>query len=149
LLAAEERADALARCRRALRPGGVLLLDLPNLLRILKEYGGPAEHRAERDGRPVRLTRRHTVDYQRAAFITHEEYWESDESGTERLVLTMDHPYAITAFPDLAYLIRQAGLEDLRTYTSYSARTPEPLGPGRMIVAARRNGRSGSDSFQM
>jgi SAM-dependent methyltransferase len=138
LLTAEERVDALSRCWRALVPNGVLLLDLPNLLRILKEYSEPAERRAELGGRTIRLLRRHVVDYDRAAFITYEEYWQAEETGMERLALTLEHSYAVTAYPDLAFLIRQAGFEELRTYASYAARAPERLGPGRMIVAARR-----------
>lgn len=62
----EERADALAQCREVLRPRGLLVLDLPNLLRILFEYDGAATYERELNGRAVRLERRHRVEYDRA-----------------------------------------------------------------------------------
>ena len=134
--AGAERVDALRRCAAALRPGGLLCLDLPNLLRILFEYAGPLARISEVDGTPVRLERRHAVDYERGLFLTHEEYWVEAPSGAA-LAHRAAHPYTITVYPDLVAACEEAGLVALETYTSFSAREPEPLGPGRMIVVAR------------
>lgn len=133
----QERAEAFARAFRALRPGGCLFLDLPNLLRILKEWAGPFEHRAEIEGRPVTLIRRHEVDYHAARFTTLEEYMTTDEAGRE-VRLHKQHPYAITSLPELDFLLRGAGFGEIRTFGSYEARESEPVGRGRMMLVASR-----------
>jgi SAM-dependent methyltransferase len=130
-----ERADAFARAFHALRPGGLLVLDLPNLLRILRQWAGPFEHKSILDERPVTLTRHHEVDDHRAMFTTFEEYIYTDEAGRE-VRFHKEHPYAITSFPELEYLLREAGFDEIRTFGSYAAREVEPVGPGRMIIAA-------------
>ncbi|HEX6863531.1 MAG TPA: hypothetical protein VF414_11980, partial [Thermoanaerobaculia bacterium] len=123
-------------------PGGCLFLDLPNLLRILREWAGPFEHKAEIAGRPVTLIRRHEVSYHTATFTTLEEYVSTDGAGRE-LRLHKEHPYAITSFPELEFLLRGAGFEEIRTFGSYEAREAEPVGPGRMMLVASKPG----DSF--
>lgn len=137
LTAPRERADAAARAFRALRPGGLLLLDLPNLLRILKEWAGPFEHRSSLHGRPVALNRRHEVDYHRAIFTTFEEYSYIDGAGQE-VQFHKEHPYAITTYPELDFLLTQAGFRKIRTFGSFAAREAEPIGSGRMILAASK-----------
>jgi len=132
-----ERADAFARIFRALRPGGLLVLDLPNLLRILKEWAGTFEHRSILDERPVTLIRRHGVDYHRAIFTTFEEYIYTGGEGQE-VRFHKEHPYAITSFPELEYLLGEAGFGEIQTFGSFAARDVEPVGPGRMIVAASK-----------
>ena len=122
---------------RALRPGGMLFLDLPNLLHILKEYAGPGEFTATVRGRPARLIRRHEIDYHRAVFTTNEEYTYVDEAGEQQFYKA--HPYAITSYPELSYLLRSAGFESIGTYRSYSSREEEPLGTGRMMIVAKKS----------
>src|SRR5687767_8969485 len=63
LLTGDERATALARARRALRPAGTLFLDVPNFLWILANYRSPAEIRAAIPGGEVRLQRSHEIDF--------------------------------------------------------------------------------------
>lgn len=129
------RAAALAQCRRVMRTGGLLVLDLPNLLRILFEYGGPAVHEREVDGRTIRLERRHRIDHTRALFITDESYVVHEAAGAP-WTLRREHAYAITTWPELAHALTVAGFSTLRTFTSFEARAPEPLGPGRMLIVA-------------
>ena len=136
LLTPSQRSEALARCRAVLRPGGVLFLDLPNMLRILFEYAAPNALERRTEGRRILLERRHKLDYQRATFTTLEHYvvHEPDGSSWET---RQEHPYAITTWPELEHALHDASFDDLRTYTSYAARTIETLGPGRMLIAAR------------
>jgi SAM-dependent methyltransferase len=129
------RAAALAQCRGVLRPGGLLVLDLPNLLRILFEYGGPAIHEREMEGRTIRLERRHRLDYAEALFVTDEVYRVREASGAQ-WTLEREHPYAITTWPELAHALVAAGFGATRTFTSFDARVPEALGPGRMLIVA-------------
>jgi SAM-dependent methyltransferase len=130
-----ERADALRQCRRVLRPGGHLVLDLPNLLRILFEYGGPAEDERTVDGRYVQLTRRHRVDYARALFITDERFQVCEADG-RAWAREREHQYAIATYPELADALARAGFGACRTFSSFATRSPEPVGAGRMIIVA-------------
>lgn len=131
-----ERLEALRRCRRALRVGGLLVLDLPNLLRVLYEYAPQPERATERGGRRIAIVRRHAVDYDRALFVTFETYRVREPDGRE-WTHEREHPYAIVTFPELTWMLAAAGFGQVETYTSHDARAPEPLGPGRMIVTAR------------
>jgi SAM-dependent methyltransferase len=134
VVTATQRADALARCRRALRPGGVLVLDLPNLLRILHEYRAPREQQTEVDGRTIRLKRNHTIDYHAATFTTHDTYTVSEADGSS-WTAQRDHVYAITAWPDLEYLIRASGFQRVETFASVTDRVPGGVGV-RMVITA-------------
>lgn len=136
VLTPQARADALAQCRQALRWGGVILLDLPDLLRVLFIYGGAGHFDAEVDGRSIHLERQHAIDFHAATFTTHEIYTVRQPDGST-WKLEKDHPYAITSFPELAHQLEQAGFKDVRTYASHEARAPERLGSGRMIISAQ------------
>ena len=138
LLSSNARQDALRRCYRALEPGGVLFLDLPNLLRILLEYRGPGEFDAAMDGYQVHLTRRHEIDFHAAVFTTHEEYVLT-RPGEPESTFEAVHAYSILPYAVLKEALEAAGFADLRTFTSFEARTVERIGPGRMMVAARRS----------
>ena len=113
-----QRFDAFNRAHEALRKGGILFLDLPNLLRVLMEYGGPRAFTSEVDGRPVRLERRHEVDYHRAVFTTLETYAYLDDGGA----FTKVHPYAIVSYAELSYQLKQVGFDNIQTYRSHTSR---------------------------
>lgn len=165
LVTPERRADALRRCREALRPGGVLLLDVPHYLWILYHYRPPRDVWAEWRGRPVRLRREHEVDTGAATFTTRETYAVFEEgaevgpvgaevgpeagAGRERhgsrapsplFEHQMVHVYAMITYPELVVALERAGFDRPATFSSYAARDPEPLEGERMMVAARRAG---------
>ena len=135
VLTATDRAAALRRCRQALRPDGILVLDLPNLLRVLYEYREPDDRRVEVEGSVIHLRRRHVVDYHAATLTTHETYTVMQPNG-DSWVVEKDHVYAITALPDLTYLVRQAGFDQLEVFGSMAERVPTRAG-GRLILVAR------------
>jgi SAM-dependent methyltransferase len=142
ILSSADRQDALQRCHRALAAGGVLFLDLPNLLRILFEYRGSGQFEAEMGEYQVHLERRHEVDFHAAVFTTHEEYTlirEGQPAGTFEAV----HPYAILPYPALEEAAKAAGFVDIRTFTRFESRSVERIGPNRMMMAARRAGGRG------
>jgi SAM-dependent methyltransferase len=62
LLSAGVRADALRRVRRALRPGGVVVLEGPNFEWILDHYRQPQPNEAMVEGVRVRRVPRHDID---------------------------------------------------------------------------------------
>jgi SAM-dependent methyltransferase len=142
LLTGGDRADALRRCHRALAPRGVLLLDVPNFLWILRNYRAPTPLVGMLHGSQVTLTRRHEVDYDRAIFRTVDEYvLDAVQGGGSRL--SKSHDYAMTSPPELRHLLADAGFVDIRSYNGYDARRAEPLKEGgRILLSARKPGRA-------
>jgi SAM-dependent methyltransferase len=140
LLTHAEQIDALARAYRALRPGGVLFLDLPNLLWFLKHERAPVVRYAEADGYEIRFLERHDYDLHDARFIQSNEYKISPDQG-DPLVIESQDIHRITPAPDLLQLLCEAGFEQIRTFTSYEARSEERLTERTMLVAAYKPGK--------
>lgn len=136
LLSAEERTQSLRHAFQALRPGGALFVDVPNFLWILKNYRSPLELRSPIPGGEVVLEREHEIDFHAATFTTIEDY-RLLRGGTEQRV-QMRHVYAMTSPPELEYQLRLAGFRSFETYGSYSARSPEPIRGGRILISAVR-----------
>ncbi|HEX8451732.1 MAG TPA: class I SAM-dependent methyltransferase [Longimicrobium sp.] len=135
LVTPAERADALRRIHRALKPGGVVFLDLPNFLWILKNHVPPQPYTFEVQGETVTLNRSQDIDFHAATFITTDEYVYARSGQSEaRLV----HSYGMTTLPDLQHHLDAAGFDDARTFNSYAARTPERLDGPRILLAARK-----------
>jgi SAM-dependent methyltransferase len=136
LLTGRERAEALRRVHDALRPGGAVLIDVPNFLWILKHYRAPEEMRTAVPGGEVRLRREHVLDFHAAVFTTIEHY-DLVRDG-EHHPSSKTHAYAMTTPPELAYLLELAGFGELETYGSWDARGAERLDGPRLIVSAVR-----------
>lgn len=135
LLRPAERAEALRRIFRALRPGGVVCLDVPNFIWILENFRAPEPYTFTAHGRSVTLRRRHEIDYHGATFTTIDEY-RSSESGHMEAQLV--HTYGMAAFPEFEYHLGELGFTDLRTFAGYGSRTAERLTGARMLISARR-----------
>lgn len=134
LLAPPERAEALRRIRDALKPGGVVFLDVPNFVWILTHYRQPEPYAFTAQGESVTLVRRHEIDVHDAAFITTDDYVFEDGRAGDRLV----HAYGIVTLPELLHHLAEAGFEDVRTFNGYASRVPERLSGPRIMLAARR-----------
>jgi SAM-dependent methyltransferase len=130
-----ERADALLRCRSALREPGILVLDLPNTLKILFEYRKPEPQVVSLGDHRVTRTRDHTIDYGAATFVTDERYDVSSPDGYTRTVRKR-HVYAITTWPDLAYLISRAGFSQCEVYDGFTERAPSNGNGRRLLIVA-------------
>lgn len=133
-----ERTDALTRCFTALRPGGVLFIDIPNFLWIVKNYRDPRPLAAEIDGLVVTRRARHEFDFHDAIWI-HVDDFEIG-SGSEASRASITHRFAMVSFPELANALSDAGFSEFRTCGSYSARRPERLDGPRIMVSAQRPG---------
>lgn len=136
MLTGGERAEALKRVYQALRPGGAVLLDVPNFLWILKNYQAPAPMRAEVPGGVVHLRREHTIDFHAAVFTTVEHYELVRDSVAHPS--SKSHAYAMTTLPELTYHLESAGFVDVESYGSWDARGPERVDGARMILSAMR-----------
>jgi SAM-dependent methyltransferase len=134
LIRPEERADALRRVYRALRPRGVVLLDLPNFLWILRHYQPPRSFSSTLHGRAVTLRRRHDLDYHDATLTTTDRYVFEDGSPSVELV----HVYGMSTPVELTDSLSKAGFTRIHTYDSYDSQAPERLSGARMLLAAQR-----------
>ena len=133
------RREALDRCRRALRPGGVLFLDLSNFPWVLKNYREPPVLELEVNGTKVIRTARHEIDYHRGHFTHHDHFeWVLPDGDVESLEKT--HCMAMVAFPEIAYFLAELGFVDVATFNGFEDRAPAPLIGKKLMVAARRDG---------
>ena len=140
MLTGRDRAAALDRVFRALRPHGVVLLDVPNFLWILKNYRPPEPMRAALPDGEVHLRREHHLDFHAAVFTTVEHY-DLVRAGESR-PSSKAHAYAMTTLPELAYHLEQAGFVGLESYGSWDARDAERIEGSRLILSAVRPGPS-------
>jgi SAM-dependent methyltransferase len=136
MLTGRDRSEALRRAFRALRPGGALLVDVPNFLWILRHYRTPEPMRAALDDGEVHLRREQVLDFHAAVFTTIEHY-DLVRDG-ESHPSSKAHAYAMTTFPELAFHLEEAGFRAVETHRSWDARGAERLDGPRMIVSAVR-----------
>lgn len=140
LLLPAERADALRRIHDALRPGGVIFLDLPNFLWILKNFRAPEPYTFQAQGESVTLHRRHEIDFHAATIITTDDYVFARSGKAETQLV---HAYGMTTVPELQYHLHDIGFEDIRTLGGYASRTGERLAGPRILLAARKPASTG------
>ena len=129
------RLEALRRAARALRAGGVLLLELSNFHWILKHYREPSVLEADIDGVHVTRTAKHDIDYHRGTFTHYDRFTWVDQDGVPREALKT-HRMAMVPFQEIEFFLREAGLEDVRTFNEFSDREPAELTGRRMLITA-------------
>lgn len=137
LLEVEERVDALRRMYEALRPGGVMFLEMRNFLWKLWDYKDKVEETSVVDGKTVQHIMIHKLDFHNAIWIHEDEYVINGKIQGESEV-SKTHKVAMITPPELFYFIQQVGFENLRTYNSYQARADEPLNSSAMLISAQK-----------
>lgn len=136
LLTPRHRKDALQRCARALRPGGVLFVEFSNFHWILKNYREPPVAQVNVGGVEVTRTAHHQIDYHNGTFSHHDRFIWTDTSGVDHEATKM-HRMAIVSYPELAYFLEDLGFAELRTFNDFDEREARPLIGRRILVAAR------------
>lgn len=134
----EQRLAALRACLAALRPGGILVLDLPHLLWTMA-HGDQPRLAATQAAPGLRVTReaRQELDLDGGLVTVHERYrLEGPQASAEEVELV--HRLSIVTPQELAFGLRQAGFTRVETWSSLSAPEPGPLSGPRMVVVARR-----------
>ncbi len=136
LLSVEERRAALEAIWRALRPGGLLVLEIKNFLHKLLHYADTHTHEEHAlwQGRAVLHHTRHELDLHNARWIHHDEYFV--EGCPEPITRT--HELAIITWPELRYLLRAVGFRAPQTYHDYADRAPRPADGRHLLVTARK-----------
>jgi ubiquinone/menaquinone biosynthesis C-methylase UbiE len=134
LLHLQERQDALSRLYRALRPGGVLLLDMIHFPWFLKHYR-PAQEAilTAPDGAMIRRVIQHHFDWHENIFTHTDIFYRNGQ-----LLTTHSHRMAMLDPRTIRDLLEQSGFQEIRTYNSFGARQQERLRGGRMILTAQK-----------
>ena len=133
----EARRDAVERAMRALRPGGVLFLHFSNFWWILRNYREPPRQTMEIDGIAVTRTAMHGIDLHAGRFTHVDTFRWTDAGGTDHEI-EKAHEMAMVTPPETERLLREAGLDDIRTFNDYDDREPSRLTGKRVLIAARR-----------
>lgn len=133
----DARRDAVERATRALRPGGVLFLHFSNFWWILKNYREPPRESMEIDGITVTRTARHEIDVHAGRFTHIDSFRWTDAGGTNH-EMEKTHEMGMLTPPETERFLREAGLEDLRTFNDYEDREPSRLTGKSVLIAARR-----------
>jgi len=137
LLTAAARRDAIQRCARALRPGGVLFLHFSNFWWILRHYREPPEQTLTVEGVVVTRTAEHEIDYDAGRFTHVDTFrWIDDQGEVRRLTKT--HEMSMVDPVEARRWIREAELGGLRTFNDYTARAPVRLEGKSVLIAARK-----------
>jgi len=140
VLTAEARRAAVERCARALRPGGLLFLHFSNFWWILRHYREPPEQTLTVDEIIVTRTAEHEIDYDAGRFTHVDTFRWVDAEGRSRC-LSKTHTMWMVDPPATKRLLREAGLEDVRTFNDYDDREAARLAGKSVLIAARRPAR--------
>lgn len=134
LLAVDDRVEALGRMYRALRPGGVMFLELTNFLYKLWEYEDYTSEESIVDGKRVVHNMHHEVDFFHGRWVHHDEYIIEGQPNP----ILKTHTLAIFPLPELLYFLDQHGFTDIRTFSSYEARQSEKPNGKTILITARK-----------
>lgn len=137
LLEPEAQVDAVERVYRALKPGGVFFLDIPNLLWFLKHDPEPPQAKKSVAGQTVQHQAHYEYDVHTATFTQLNEYTVESPDGTE-IKLHKTDQHAIITYPELIYLLEKRGFIKIRSYNSYRSRRAAPLPGKRIMIAAQK-----------
>jgi SAM-dependent methyltransferase/GNAT superfamily N-acetyltransferase len=130
------RVDAAVRLRRALRPGGVLMVEGPNFPWILKAYREPPAtteiyHRATVSRIPA-----HAIDFHNGV-LEHRDTFVVEVDGEEAAEWTDTRCFALLDLPFLRLALEQAGLTHVETFRDLRATGPSRITGPRIVLTAR------------
>ena len=137
LLHIEQRVAALHRLYQALKKDGILFLDIPNFVWILKNYREPQDSKATSGEYEIVRESKHEFDLVNC-IIKHLDRFEIRKNHILIDTVEKTHTFAIIGFPELDYFLKSFGFVELETYNSYKARQSETLSSSRIMISAQK-----------
>jgi hypothetical protein len=134
LLTPTNRADALQRMFCALKPGGVLFLDLFNFLWKLRFYRPPQDAvLVTESGDTLRRVIRYDIDWHDSTVTHTDTFYRADQYLTSQ-----SHRMAIITPQELLHQVAAAGFQHIQTYNNYAARQSQRIYKDRIMVSAQK-----------
>eukprot|EP00698_Gefionella_okellyi_P026052 TRINITY_DN980_c0_g1_i2.p1 TRINITY_DN980_c0_g1~~TRINITY_DN980_c0_g1_i2.p1 ORF type:complete len:185 (-),score=23.59 TRINITY_DN980_c0_g1_i2:267-821(-) len=133
-----DRVDGLLRIYRALRPGGVVLIDIPNFSFLLMHMKDPPPSREFIGQIAVTRTQQRSIDIHRSLWMHTDTFSWTDPSSHETKSTQEIHAFAIITVEEVRFLLENAGFVDIRTYNSWNTRTVESIRGERIIIAGQK-----------
>jgi SAM-dependent methyltransferase len=134
LLDMPSRQDALNRIFRALKPNGLIFLDVPNFLWRLRYFSQPQDSFIQTPiGETLRRVTRYDVNWHHSIFRHTDTFYRN---GIEQA--TQVHEMGILDLQSHYWLLEQAGFKDIRSYNSYAKPKPERIRQGRILLSAQK-----------
>lgn len=132
LLDIPSRLDALGRMYRALRPNGIIFLDFPNFLWILRHYRPPQDSIVTtKTGDTLRRVIRYDIDWHSSTFTHTDTFYRN-----EQYLSTQIHRMGIVSPQTIFSLVEQAGFSQIRTYNNYANRQSQHIKHQRIMLSA-------------
>lgn len=130
----KEQLLALQNIHSALKPGGIVILDLANFLYLARHYDTSLQNESEMiiKGRRVVRKMQHDIDYEAALWVHKDRYKSEGEEYREEFC------FAILTWPYLRNLLNEVGFSDLETYEGWSSREPKPVRGKRILCVAQK-----------
>lgn len=139
VLTPAQREQACQRAFGALRPGGLVIIDMANFPWVLKNYRALSEDRRTFDGGIVRRFPLHSFDFHNCVW-THRDVFVV-QAGRSSTKIEQSHRMSMIGFPEVARVLQLSGFEAICTYNGYHSRKREELTGSRLLVSARKPGR--------
>ncbi len=133
---AAARAQALANARRALRPGGVLVIDAPNFVRYLVDYSYPRVQREVVGGVRCRRQPRHAIDVDGGRWI-HQDTLTLEAPDGRAASYTERFDFAILTAADLRASMAAAGFTAVTGFRAWDAARPGRCDGARLLAVGR------------
>jgi len=137
LLTPAQRADAVSRMHKALKPGGCLFIDMANFPFILRNYRTPENSEATLNGITIHRAIEHQFDWHHDT-LTHTDTFTFHDPDRGDQKVTQIHKFGIFGFAEIEYFLETEGFKQIRTYTGYTARQSEPINANRLLVSAQK-----------
>jgi SAM-dependent methyltransferase len=134
LLTPAEREAALARIFAALKPGGIVFLDMFNFLWILRHYRPPQHSYIRNDvGDVIQRVIRHDIDWHASTFTHTDDFYRSGQ-----LLSTQVHRMAILTPQEIWHLATITGFQRIQTYNNFAARQHQRINNNRIMLSAQK-----------
>lgn len=137
-----ERREALRRLLRALDPGGVVVIDLPDFVHILQNHVKPEPKEASHDGFRLRRVAHQEIDAPASVWV-HTDRTEctwaqgnGDDAGRARWEDVVR--LAIITVAELRDALVTAGFVDVESWPAWTSSMPGPHTGPRILLSGRR-----------
>ncbi len=132
-----ERREALQRIHHALRPDGVFLLEVPNILWFLRHKSECEVEEKPFGNQQARYSCRYEFDFHKAIMTMYNEYIVMQENQVTQRVCTQDR-LSILKQSEIVRELTESNFADVRVFSSLEARETGRADGAQIIISARK-----------